>query len=354
MFGVPLGFLAWAAGFLVVWLGLVSVGGHWGTVAQHWPIAAAMAAGSYFAGSTPMGGGTVGFPVLVLLFDMPASLGRNFGLAVQSVGMVSASIYILLRRQPIDWHLLRPALLGVLVGTPAGATWLAPVMPDLTVKLLFAVIWASFGIMHLVKLRSLVAASGRADSWPGVDRPLGLAVGFAGGLVASLTGVGCDMMIYAVLVLMYRADLRIAIPTSVILMAFASVVGILSNLLLARVSAAHAIDPEVYANWLAAAPVVLVGAPLGAIIVQRLPRGPTLTIVSLLCIGQFAWTLLHEQVTGWTLLATVAGLLAMNAAFHWMYRCGERGGSRAAPPAGQVIPASVRCDSASARAERGA
>jgi hypothetical protein len=36
-----------------------------------------MAFGSYVAGSTPMGGGTVGFPILVLLFDLPATLGRD-------------------------------------------------------------------------------------------------------------------------------------------------------------------------------------------------------------------------------------------------------------------------------------
>jgi len=79
-------FLLWLAAFYISWLLIVSLNGLWPVVRDHWPIAAAMAAGSYFAGSTPMGGGTVGFPVLVLLFDLPATLGRNFGLAVQSIG----------------------------------------------------------------------------------------------------------------------------------------------------------------------------------------------------------------------------------------------------------------------------
>ena len=99
-----------------------------------------MTLGSYLAGSTPMGGGTVGFPVLVLLFEQPGSLGRNFGLAIQSIGMVSASIYILCRRQPVDWKLLRPALLGSLIGTPLGCFFVAPFVPDIWVKLTFAVI----------------------------------------------------------------------------------------------------------------------------------------------------------------------------------------------------------------------
>ena len=66
-------------------------------IGERWGIAVAMAAGSYVAGSTPMGGGTVGFPVLVLLFEHSGAIGRDFAFAIQSIGMVSASIYILTR-----------------------------------------------------------------------------------------------------------------------------------------------------------------------------------------------------------------------------------------------------------------
>lgn len=317
-------FFIWLAAFYAIWLLIVVAGNYWQTIVEHWPIALSMAAGSYFAGSTPMGGGTVGFPILVLLFDQPASLGRDFALAVQSIGMVSASIFILARRLPVDWHLLRPALAGALLGTPLGAAFIAPNVPDLWVKLLFAVIWASFGVMHFLKVRQIVAATGKARPWPGKDRPLGLAVGISGGIVASLAGVGIDMMIYAVLVLLYRADLRIAIPTSVILMAFTSVVGIASNIVLATVlPESYAIAEAVLYNWLAAAPVVALGAPLGAWVVNRLPRTPTLLIVSTLCVGQFIWTVLKAEVSGLGLLFAVGGVLAMNVVFHLMFEYGE-------------------------------
>ena len=58
-------FFAWLVLFYGAWLALVVFGDHLRTVVEHWPMAAAMAAGSYVAGSTPMGGGTVGFPVLL-------------------------------------------------------------------------------------------------------------------------------------------------------------------------------------------------------------------------------------------------------------------------------------------------
>ena len=154
--------------------------GAWDRLIEHWPIAAAMALGSYFAGSTPMGGGTIGFPVLTLLFDYPASLGRNFGLAVQSVGMVSASIFILSRRRALDWAMLRPALAGAVLGTPLGAVFIAPFTPDLLARLLFAVIWAAFGVIHWLKLNEIVAPNGPRTAHDSLDTPIGLMIGVGG------------------------------------------------------------------------------------------------------------------------------------------------------------------------------
>lgn len=325
-------FALWLLLFYACWLAIAVP--RWNTVVTHWSIALAMALGSYVAGSTPMGGGTVGFPVLVLLFDMPGSLGRNFGLAVQSIGMVSASIYILSARRPVHWGLLAPAFVGSLVGTPFGAAFVAPFVPDLWVKLTFAVVWCSFGIMHLVKLRELVAMEGVSDRWQAWDSAIGFTVGATGGVVASVTGVGVDMMIYATLVLLYRADLKIAIPTSVLLMAFTSVVGFGANYVLSKFDPSlYRIDPEVFANWLAAAPVVALGAPFGVIIVNLISRTPTLVLVSTLCVVQFAWTIVHEHVTGWSLIGAFAGVLAFNSVFHLLYTWG----------AGTPVPVEQEC-----------
>jgi len=128
-------------------------------------------------------------------------------------------------------------------------------------------------------------------------------------------------------VLFYRADLKMAIPTSVLLMAFTSLVGISSNALLGQVNPAlYAIDPAVFRNWLAAAPVVALGAPLGAVVVNYLPRKPTLLIVSTLCLGQFIWTLFKEGVTGWLLLLVLTALGLLCAGFLWLFRAGASNG----------------------------
>ncbi len=302
---------------------LVIANSYWPIVKSHWPIALAMSFGSYVAGSTPMGGGTVGFPVLVLFFGMPGSLGRNFALAVQSIGMVSASIYILSSRQKLAWPILLPSLIGSLIGTPFGAYFVAPVVPDLWIKLLFGVVWASFGVLHLLKLKELMAAHSTVERFSQSRFVIGFAVGVIGGIVASITGVGIDMLVYAILILLYRVDLKVSVPSSVILMAVTSLVGIATNVTLARwYPDRFRVDPEVFYNWLAAAPIVALGAPLGAIVVRLIPRSPTLILVSMLCVGQFIWMLVEEKITGVNLLAAFAAVAFILILFLFLYRIG--------------------------------
>lgn len=113
----------------------------------------------------------------------------------------------------------------------------------------------------------------------------------AGASVAAVTGVGIDMVLYAVLVLLCRADVKVAIPTSVIIMAFASILGITVKALFTGIQSGE------YENWLAAAPVVALGAPLGAFVVGLIGRKPTLFFVALLCVGQFVWTCQTERAS---------------------------------------------------------
>lgn len=280
----------WLFGFYATWVWLVFGEGRWEVVQAHWPIALAMALGSYVAGSTPMGGGTIGFPILVLLFGMPATLGRDFSFAVQSIGMTSASIFILARRQPLAWSMLQGAMVGTLVGTPLGIFLVAPQVPELWIKVVFAVIWCSFGVLHLYRIGEIASHIGMTEFDERWDFRVGLVLGaLSGTTVAAVTGVGIDMVLYAALVLLCRADLKIAIPTSVIIMAFTSVLGVtVKNLF-------TGLQPGTFDNWLAAAPIVALGAPLGVLVVNWIGRKPTLLFVAVLCVGQFVWTCYSER-----------------------------------------------------------
>ncbi len=298
----------WLAGFYSVWAWLVFGQDRWEIVKAHWPIALSMTFGSYIAGSTPMGGGTVGFPILVLLFEMPASLGRDFSFAVQSIGMTSASIFILGRRQPLAWSMLKGAMVGSLIGTPLGIFFIAPMIPELWIKIVFAVIWCSFGVLHLYRLGEIASHDGMTEFDERWDFRVGLTLGaLSGATIAAVTGVGIDMVLYAALVLLCRADLKIAIPTSVVIMAFTSVLGIVVKNLFTG------LQPGVYENWLAAAPIVALGAPLGVFVVSLIGRKPTLFVVAILCVGQFVWTCFTErQALG--VLGLVIALAAVGVA----------------------------------------
>ena len=61
-----------------------------------------MSIGSMIAGSTPLGGVVVAFPVAVLVFGLNPTHGRDFSLLIQSVGMSASSFLILYKKQ----HLL--------------------------------------------------------------------------------------------------------------------------------------------------------------------------------------------------------------------------------------------------------
>jgi uncharacterized membrane protein YfcA len=324
--------LLWLACVEGAWLALVVAGDHWPTLREHWGIAVAMLFGSYVAGSTPMGGGTVGFPVLVLLFGEPAALGRDFGFAVQSVGMTSATLFVLSRRQRLEWVLLRWSMLGSLLGIPLGILCVAPHVRGLAIEVLFAVVWASFGVLHLRRIDAICAHVGETPAAHRFDRKVGFAVGLlAGATVSAITGVGSDMVLYAVMVLLMRADLKVAIPSAVAGMAFASLVGIATKGLFTGV------QPGVFENWLAAAPVVVLGAPLGAFVVSRIGRRPTLRFVSLLCLLHFAWTVHRERAAlgGPGVALALAAVVLLNVGFEWLWRVGDRLERR---PVGVVVP----------------
>ena len=294
---VVLAFYAW-------WTSWLLMPGNAAVVLQHWPIALTMLFRSYVAGATPMGGGTVAFPILVLAFGLPATLGRDFSFAIQSVGMTSAAVFILTRRQRLAWSMLAGALTGSLLGLPLGILAVAPQVPTIWVKMVFAVCWAAFGLLHLVRLDDLMATAGNAGGDGRRQFGLGIAAGFlAGATIVAVTGVGIDMLVYSLLVLSCRVDPKIAIPTSVVAMAFNSLLGTAIKLSITGLEAG------VWENWLAAAPVVALGAPLGAFAVAFLGRRITLLFVALLCVVQFVWACYHDRAD-----LGSAGLLAAVAA----------------------------------------
>jgi len=308
---------AYVGAFYILWLALSTLLGHWRGALSHWPIAVVMILGSIVAGSTPMGGGTVAFPVLVLVFGQSASIGRNFGMAIQALGMTSAMIFILCRRTPVQLWMLLWSIPGAAAGLLAGTFAIAPLLGPSFVKLLFSSVWLSFGILTLSKNAEFCSLDRVPRISGTLARTMALSVGFIGGVVNSIIGVGIEMLLYTVLVLRYRCDLKAAVPTAVSIGAVTAVMGIALHAVLGD------IGMEVFHNWMAAGPIVVFGAPLGAFLVSVIPRVRTLYFVSLLCVFQFVWTAYQVRPNPgeWLFVATSLG--AAIAAFGLLYRAGK-------------------------------
>jgi uncharacterized membrane protein YfcA len=308
---------AFVAAYFLAWLLFLGASGDWLPVIEHWRMALVMSAGSFVAGSTPLGGGTVAFPILVLVFHSPASNARNFAFAIQSIGMTSAFVFLLVRRVPLPLRFLTGAALGSAAGLIAGTFFVAPLFEAAFVKLTFACLWMSFALLHVARTPEICALKGSPPQ-DGRAMLAGAAAGLIGGVLAAMIGVGVEMAVYSTLVLIYRADLKIAIPTAVSAAALCSIEG----------AALHAIvgdfDRETILNWLAAGPVVILGAPIGAWLTTRIPRKPVIGFVCFLCLLQFAFTLRQSAAAAREWRFVAAAMLVTLGTLTVLYRFGKR------------------------------
>jgi uncharacterized membrane protein YfcA len=309
---------AYVGAFLVVWIVLMFAYGFLPTVIHQWPIATVMILGSLVAGSTPMGGGAVSFPFLVLWLGVSPDSARNFGLVIQALGMTSAMIFIFCRRVPVQIHALGWTVVASGGGMFLGTFAIAPHVASNFVKLTFACMWMSFAILTIWKNREFCAITGSQRLPNRAAMQLGILVGLTGGIIASIIGVGVEMILYIALVLMYRCDLKIAVPTAVSAMAVTSVVGVVARL------CAGDISRDVMMKFLAAGPLVIFGAPVGTYIVSVVPRIRTLYVISALCIVQFVWTLSRLERTRAEWVFVVVAISSASAVFYWMYSRGKR------------------------------
>lgn len=306
------------AAFLVFWVILVAGFGYWPLVREHLAIAGVMIGGSLVAGSTPMGGGSVAFPILVYVFGETPENARNFGLCIQALGMTSALLFILGRGTRIQKRMLVMSCVGAAVGIILGTFFVAPYVARSIVKLLFSCLWMSFAMITLARNREFCSLKGAPDLAWNQAASIGVPLGLMGGVIASMIGVGLEMLLYTVLVLLFRCDLKVAVPTAVCATAITSIVGTAVHLLIGDIPRA------IFGNWLAAAPLVIFGAPAGTFLVTRIPRIRLLYFVSALCVFQFVWTLWATLMGATEWLFVAATMLLANVVFFMLYRRGKR------------------------------
>lgn len=298
-----------AAGVWAAWLGF---GGSDAidAIRRHAAVAVTMVFGSLVGGGTSEGGGAIAFPMFTKVLGIPADDARIFTFLVQSVGMIAASVVILVLRVPVERRVLALGVPAGVVGVVLSVTQLAPGVSTSGIRLGFTVLLAALGIALVTgRLRGTVAVHTAIPRRGRTEDLVIVGAGFAGGLLSGMVGVGENTVMFLVLVLLFRVSEKVATPTTVVLMAIVSVAASFSHVVLL-----DDVPPVVWEYWLAAVPIVVVGAPLGAVLCRYLSAAAIRTILVALIAAELASTVL--LVPFGPLGATVAlgGLLLATAA----------------------------------------
>ncbi|MCA9238936.1 MAG: sulfite exporter TauE/SafE family protein [Planctomycetales bacterium] len=273
------------------------------TIARHWEVALTMVFGSFVAGASSEGGGAVAFPVFTKVLHIAPADARLFALAIQSVGMSAASLAIIAMRVRVDWRAIGWTAVGGAIGVSSCLMWIAPHAPPAETKMLFTAMQASFAITLIITLTKFQSRGQgiRLSKWGG---PALLAVcGLVGGVASGLVGSGIDLLVFSMLVLLFRLSEKVATPTSVIIMAINSLVAMAFYHVFVG-----PLPASVHAMWLSAAPIVVIGAPVGALVCSLLSREAiAMSLIGLIAIEVTTTFLLLPLTPSVLAVAVVAG-----------------------------------------------
>ncbi|WP_340103717.1 sulfite exporter TauE/SafE family protein [Rhodohalobacter sp. 8-1] len=285
--------LYWITALVIVsaWAIAMQILQWWPMFAETWPISLTMVLGSFIAGATSEGGGAVAFPVFTKLFDIEPADAKVFSFFIQSMGMTMAGLFIYLKKIPVLWNVIGTALCAGIGGLIIGELFL--VIPNPYPKLLFtfiAGIFAFFLIYNRWGIPNNPEMSFRFNH--SKDFIIILTTGFLGGLVASVVGVGIDMLIFIVLTLLYGIDEKISTPTTVVLMGLLSVAGFIWH-----AGITTDVNPDVWRYWMSCVPIVIFGAPLGAWVCSKIGRDQLIWFLLFLIAIEVASTLWIIPIT---------------------------------------------------------
>lgn len=299
----------------IVWLTSIGSERAFSNLIANWEAAVTMIFGSMVAGGTSMGGGAVAFPVFTKVLHVPPHEAKVFSLAIQSIGMGAASLTIVAMKNKVEWRFVRWASLGGIPGIIIGSMFLAPVLPSDVIKSSFTMMIGSFGVVLLALNRTARRRNLAIPFWGNRERIISLMAGFWGGIVSGLVGSGMDIFGFSIMVLLFGLCEKVSTPTSVILMAINAVVGFC----LEKYIIGSFTEPVV-SYWLAAVPVVAIGAPMGAMLCSLLRRKTTMRILIGLIFIELVSSLLLISLNTTLVYYSVFVFIVFSLFYYWMYQ----------------------------------
>ena len=293
------------------WISYMTLADRWELFLEYWPAALTMSFGSFVAGATAEGGAAVAFPVFTKVLQVSSADARTFGLMIQSFGMTMAGVLIYVQRIKILPRVVVMVSLGGLIGQILGTFFIA--IPEPYPKILFTFVATAFGVVMIISSWVIRwTPTIELPKWDHSYRLLFIVVGLLGGIFASQTGSGIDMLTFVVLTLAFGIDEKVSTPTSVVIMGLNSVVGFFLHGVVTQ-------DIGVMWNhWLVAMPIVIVGAPLGAYVASRIRRESIIIFLLSLITVELITTLWLVPFSSATQIIVTATAVLTCAVFFWM------------------------------------
>jgi uncharacterized membrane protein YfcA len=283
-------------------------------VIQHWQITLTMVFGSFVGGATSEAGGAVAFPVFTKLLGIPPVHAKLFSLATQSIGMGSGFLTILLLRIRVEWRAVFWVVLGSVPMLPVGF-YLATFLPSSAVRILFTVVQCSFALALWWHNRD--PDRDRNDGllrFAALEKGILLIFGMIGGMVSGLLGSGLEIIVFSVLVLLFRMCEKAATPTVIVMMVLTSWSGF------AMIFVAGQFVPPVTDYWLAAIPAVVVGGPLGVYVCSRMSRMLVVRTLIVLILAELVSSLILIPMNLQMAASAAALFLGFSYVYYLMYR----------------------------------
>jgi len=288
----------------------------WIYIQEYWQVSVTMIFGSLIAGATSEGGGAVAFPVFTKLLHINPTDAKVFSLAIQSIGMTSASLVIVYLGIKVEWRVIFWASLGGALSIIPSSMWLAPLLPPPVLKMSFTAMITSFALTLFVLNRREERLC--HDDLPLIrtqEKAILIGAGFLGGIMSGLVGTGIDIVTFSFIVLLFRLSEKVGTPTSVILMSINTLIGFaLHGLVLEKFT------PQVQAYWFAAMPIVVIGAPVGAMICNLLNRIVIARILILLIAFELITSLWLIPLTPLVMTTSLTIFILFSGLYYWMYR----------------------------------
>lgn len=230
-----------------------------------------MVFGSLVAGSTHQGSASIAFPVMSLLLGASPVVARDFAFLIQSVGMTSAAFSIVILGVECDIQALVVCTMAGIVGLIFGLEAIAPHLSTPVVHMAFVAISLSFamslfwwpGKQRDTTVEDVKKPSDEDGLARNVRGGILFGAGLIGGVLSALFGAGLGTCAFAALTHAFQVPHRVAVPTSVILMAVNTCVGALYRTCFMQ------IDGLAWTYFTVGVPVVAFGAPLGLVLADH-------------------------------------------------------------------------------------